>query len=173
MAELNGLIMEQISLFIAGITFIILMLLIIVMVQGAKLRKIHRKYEVMMSGSGVDDLETLLIDLKVQMDSIEDEQQKNRSMMDAIRNRMNGMKANIGMSRYNAFGERGGELSFSLALLDQESNGMVLTGIYNRDGSYVYAKPVAKGTSSYMLSDEEKEAITLAQQEAQNGSSTL
>ncbi|MFB5676973.1 DUF4446 family protein [Paenibacillus terreus] len=173
MAELNGLIMEQLSLFIAGITLVILILLIIVMVQGAKLRKMRRKYEVMMSGSGVDDLETLLIDLKVQMDAIEDEQQKNRSMMDALRGRMKGMKANIGMIRYNAFNERGGELSFSLALLDQESSGMVLTGIYNRDGSYVYAKPVESGTSSYLLSDEEKEAISLAQQQAQNGNATL
>lgn len=173
MAELNGLIMEQLSLFIAGITLVILILLIIVMVQGAKLRKMRRKYEVMMSGSGVDDLETLLIDLKVQMDAIEDEQLKNRSMMDALRERMKGMKANIGMLRYNAFNERGGELSFSLALLDQKSSGMVLTGIYNRDGSYVYAKPVESGTSSYLLSDEEKEAISLAQQQAQNGNATL
>ncbi|MFB5762656.1 DUF4446 family protein [Paenibacillus medicaginis] len=172
MAELNGLIMEQLSLFITGIAFFIFILLIIVMVQGAKLRKMRRKYEVMMSGSGVDDLETLLIDLKMQMDSIEDEQQKSRSVMEAIRHQMNGMKANIGLTRYNAFNERGGELSFSLALLDQASDGMVLTGIYNRDGSYVYAKPVQSGTSSYMLSDEEKEAISLAQQAAQNGNAT-
>lgn len=172
MMELNGIIMGQLSLFIIGIVFVILILLIIVMVQGGKLRKMRRKYDAMMTGSGVDDLETLLIDLKVQMDAIDDEQQENRTLLETIQQRMNGMKANIGITRYNAFHKQGGELSFSLALLDQKSDGMVITGIYNRDGSYVYAKSVEEGTSTYVLSAEEKEAISLAQQSVQNNNAT-
>ncbi|MBP3912466.1 MAG: DUF4446 family protein, partial [Niameybacter sp.] len=42
--------------------------------------------------------------------------------------------------------------------------GIVLNGIYSRDGSYVYSKPVQNGQSTYQLSDEEKEAIRLAKE---------
>ncbi|QYK70217.1 DUF4446 family protein [Paenibacillus sp. S02] len=172
MAELNGLIMEQLAGIVAGIVLILLILLIVIIVQGAKLKKMRRKYETMMAGSGVENLETLLIDLKVQMDTIEDEQETHRASMKSLRSKMTGLKGHIGIKRYNAFGERGSDLSFSLAIVDDNQDGMVLTGIYNRDGSYVYAKPLEAGQSTYSLSPEEKEAVTLAQQAGQNGNAT-
>ena len=52
----------------------------------------------------------------------------------------------MGVKRYNAYGERGSDLSFSMAMINDNKDGMILTGIYNRDGSYVYAKPL-KGES--------------------------
>ena len=58
----------------------------------------------------------------------------------------------------------GADLSFAIAMLDAEDNGIVLNGIYSRDGSYVYSKPVQNGQSTYQLSDEEKEAIRLAKE---------
>lgn len=173
MAELNRLMMEQLAGIIAGVVLILFILLIVIIIQGAKLKNIRRKYDAMMSGSGVENLESLLIDLKVQMDTIEDEHQIHRADMETLHNRLNGIKGHIGIKRYNAFGERGSDLSFSLAIVDNQQNGLVLTGIYNRDCSYVYAKPLTEGDSSYPLSPEEKEAVSLAQQAGQNGSSTL
>ena len=172
MVELNGLIAEQLAALMAGIFLVLLILIIVVIVQGAKLKGMRRRYQQMMAGSGVDNLESLLIDLKVQMDGIEDEQEKNRALMHTIQGRMKGLKGNIGVKRYNALGEHGGDLSFSLAILDEHRDGMVLTGIYNRDGSYVYAKAVKGGSSSHMLSPEENEAIALAQSTVRSDSST-
>ena len=68
----------------------------------------------------------------------------------------------IGIVRYNAFKDTGSDLSFSLAILDDYNNGVVLNGIYARDCSNIYAKPIENGTSKYVLSDEEKEAINRA-----------
>ena len=65
----------------------------------------------------------------------------------------------VGIVRYNPFNGVGGDQSFSIALLDSNSVGFVITSLYSREGTRVYAKPVENGTSGYQLSDEEKEAI--------------
>ena len=66
------------------------------------------------------------------------------------------------MVRYNAYKDTGSDLSFTLALLDRNNNGVVLNGIYARDMSNIYAKPIENGMSKYVLSNEEKEAIKIA-----------
>ena len=68
----------------------------------------------------------------------------------------------IGIIRYNAFKDTGSDLSFALAMLDDKNNGVVLNGIYSREMSNIYAKPVENGKSSYTLSEEEKMAIDKA-----------
>jgi hypothetical protein len=68
----------------------------------------------------------------------------------------------VGMVRYNPFDNMGGDLSFALALLNGRDEGVVINGIYSRDYSYTYGKPVKNITSKYPLSDEEKAAIRLA-----------
>src|SRR3989338_10332561 len=55
----------------------------------------------------------------------------------------------IGMVRYNPFPEVGGDQSFSIAVLDGNNNGFVITSHYLRESSRVYAKPVENGASKY------------------------
>ena len=68
----------------------------------------------------------------------------------------------VGIVRYNAFKDTGSDLSFALALLDENNDGVVLNGIYSREISNIYAKPVEKGKSSYTISEEEQQAINKA-----------
>lgn len=117
-----------------------------------------------MSSTGVEDLESLLLNLKVQMDAIEDEQGENRDRVARMNKKLDRIQGKMGIKRYNAYGDRGADLSFSIAMLNEKEDGLVLTGLYNRDGSYVYAKPLQGGESTYTLSNEEKEAIILARQ---------
>ncbi|MEC0243875.1 DUF4446 family protein [Paenibacillus dokdonensis] len=165
MSDLNSLIMEQLQWFIGGVIFLILILLVMVLTQGAKLRKMRRKYDLMMAGSGVENLETLLIDLKVQMDSVEDEQEEQRKSLEILITKLQQVKGQVGIKRYNAFSDQGSDLSFSLAIMDEKKNGVVISALYSRDSSYVYAKPLAAGESTYALSPEEVEAISLAVQQ--------
>ncbi len=72
----------------------------------------------------------------------------------------------VGTVRFNPFkgnGE-GGSQSFATALIDEKKNGVVLSTLFTRDRVGVYAKPLIHGTSEYELTNEEKEAITLAKQ---------
>jgi len=68
----------------------------------------------------------------------------------------------IGVIRYNPFSNVGSDQSFSLALLDADNNGMVITSLFSQEGNRVYGKPVENGSSQYSLSDEEKKAIEKA-----------
>lgn len=164
MSELNQLINEQLQWFVFGFVVIMLVLVVTVIAQGAKLRTMRRKYETMMAGSGVEDLEGLLLDLKNQNEMLEEELSEQKTQLKATQVKIREMKSNIAMKRYNAFGERGNDLSFSLAILDDDNNGIVLTSLYNRENSYIYSKPLQNGQSQYALSPEEKEVITLALQ---------
>lgn len=74
----------------------------------------------------------------------------------------------IGVVRYDAFDDIGGQLSFSAALLDEHADGVVLTSITGRSGGRTYLKPVASGEGSLPLSDEERAAVTSARERARD-----
>ncbi|MEA3377263.1 MAG: DUF4446 family protein [Anaerolineae bacterium] len=68
----------------------------------------------------------------------------------------------MGFVRYSAFDDTGGDQSFSLALVDGEGDGVVMSALYGRDATRVYAKPVERWTSPRSLTGEEEQALTRA-----------
>ena len=68
----------------------------------------------------------------------------------------------VGMIRFNPFAEVGSDQSFSVALLDGNDCGVVITSLYSREDNRIYAKPINNGQSSYVLSEEERSAIEQA-----------
>ena len=71
----------------------------------------------------------------------------------------------VAILRYNAFNDVGSDLSFSIALLDNDDNGVVISGLYGRETSTTYAKPIYNGNSEYILTGEEEQAISQARKE--------
>lgn len=71
--------------------------------------------------------------------------------------------AKVGVVRFNPFDDTGGNQSFVLALLDENSDGVVISSLHGRDRTRVYAKPVKAGKPiDYDFSEEEKQAIQQA-----------
>jgi hypothetical protein len=68
----------------------------------------------------------------------------------------------VGILRFNPFKDVGGDQSLSVALLDGNDDGIILTSLYTREGNRVYGKPIKGGKAEYSLSEEEKEAIKRA-----------
>ena len=68
----------------------------------------------------------------------------------------------FGLVRYDAFEEMGGQLSFSAAFLDDRGDGVVITSINGRTETRTYAKPLRNLDSEHNLSDEERQAISMA-----------
>ena len=68
----------------------------------------------------------------------------------------------VAVVRYNPFNHTGGDQSFVLALADAEGNGAIINSLHARDGTRIYAKPLAAWESSYTLTEEEREAIARA-----------
>lgn len=62
--------------------------------------------------------------------------------------------------RFNPFPESGGNQSFAIALVNEEGNGVIISSLYSRERTSVFAKPVKGGTSEFELTAEEKQALT-------------
>ncbi len=68
----------------------------------------------------------------------------------------------VAITRYNPYGDTGGDQSFSVALLNKQQTGFVLTSLHTRSGTRVYAKPVVSGKSQTELSGEEQDVLKKA-----------
>jgi hypothetical protein len=85
-----------------------------------------------------------------------------RQEVSALRAEAGDALRHLAVVRYDAFGDMGGHLSWSLALLDDAGDGVVLTSIHGRSDARTYAKNVTAWSSQQQLSPEEEEAITHA-----------
>ena len=157
--------MNSILEFLRTDTFLIIILLISVLsiilliLNHLKLTKIKNEYSEFMkklgNGKNIDE------NLKVYMDRVQKVEDLNKEIIqycESLDKTVDTCIQKIGIVRYNAFKDVGSNLSFTLALLNNNNNGVVLNGIYSRDNSNIYAKPIKDGKSEYILSDEEKEA---------------
>lgn len=145
------------------INFLIIILLLILNIANMlKIKRLTRKYNKFMAGVSAGNLEELLFEFIDKTNSVID---KNRE----IENQINNIERNllyciqkVGVVRYNAFDDVGSNLSFSIALLNHNDDGVVITGLYSRESSSTYAKPIIGGKSKYALSVEELQAIDFA-----------
>jgi uncharacterized protein DUF4446 len=85
-----------------------------------------------------------------------------RGEVQALRVESNEALRHLSVVRYDAFGDMGGRLSWSLALLDDGGNGVVLTSIHGRSEARTYAKTVTAWACEQATSPEEDEAVSLA-----------
>ena len=66
------------------------------------------------------------------------------------------------MIKYDAFNQMGGKLSFALALLNEENDGVVLNSVHSPEGNFTYVKEILEGKSELELAVEEKQALDRA-----------
>ena len=139
------------------------MLLILLIYNIIKTNKIGKKYkEFMIKIGNGKDLEE---DLENYIHRVERVEKQNGEIVQTCNEMSKSLEKciqKVGVVRYNAFENTGSDLSFALALLDNKDNGIVLNGIFSRESSNLYAKPVISGKSSYSISEEEEKAIEKA-----------
>lgn len=121
-----------------------------------------KKYQQILKGNDGKNLETVLLNLAEKTDIVYTKLSKFEEKF--ISNQVMEEKhiQNMGLVRFKAFQNSGGDQSFALALLDAAGDGVVISSIFGREESRVYCKPIECGASSYPMSDEEKEAIEKA-----------
>ena len=154
-------------LIIISVVCIVLFIgLIALMIKLSKLNKYYKTFiNKLGNGNNIEeDLETFMY----RVEKVEKQNGEINEFIKTLDNDLRKCIQKIGIVRYNAFKDTGSDLSFALALLDENNNGVVLNGIYSREMSNIYAKPVEKGESKYTLSDEEKEAISKAMSSGEN-----
>lgn len=148
------------------INFIIEIILIIVVVISIwMLKKLNRDYKSFMKriGNG-NNIPEMLKEYLEDVELVKKDNREIKAYYTKLDDDIASCVQKVGLVRYNAFKDVGSDLSFAMALLDREDNGVVLNGIYGSESSNIYAKPIKNGKSQYQLSDEEKYAIDLAEQ---------
>lgn len=144
--------------FILNIIFIILFA--INYIRLANMKKSYDKFmKKLGKGENIEEM------LKNHLEKVEFVHKQNEEILDYCRkidNDFGKTISKIGIIRYSAFKDTGSDLSFTLALLNKHNDGVVLNGIYSREMSNIYAKPIKNAESTYTLSNEEKQAIQKA-----------
>ena len=130
-----------------------------------KILKINNKYLLLVKsiGNGTD-LDKYLKKYLNDVENIKRDNSEIKRYYIKLDNDLNACIQKIGLVRYNAFENVGSDLSFAIALLDNNNNGIVFNGLYGSESSNIYAKPIKNGESCYQLSHEEKYAIEIAEQ---------
>ena len=151
------------EMFTVGIAAFCILLFLLYIINLVKMTKIKKEYKIFMqklgNGENIQDI------LDKHIEKINKTITKNEELENFCLNLDRDIKRciqKVGIYRYNAYKDTGSDLSFTLALLDENNNGVVLNGIYSRDMSNIYAKPIVNGDSTYKMTDEEKEAIKRA-----------
>ncbi|NOV02760.1 DUF4446 family protein [Paenibacillus planticolens] len=146
--------------FVVIISYVlILFLFIFVIILSVKLSSLRKRYTKMMNGSQSENMEQLLVEMQHAINEQKAESATTSAQVETIRQSLKKMKSKVAIHRYNAFNDGGSNLSFTIAILDEFQDGVVLTGIHSREQMYLYAKPIQNGQSTFTLSPEEKEAI--------------
>lgn len=110
-----------------------------------------------------------VIDLKSVLEKVLSQEAVNTKTIAELTKRLNLVELDgklhvqkVGLIRFNPFKELGGDHSFSLAILDGEGSGIVITSLHTRDRTRVYMKSIKNGKSEIELSLEEKKALVKA-----------
>ena len=144
---------------IAAVGLLAVVLLVWVAALSRRLSRLSRQYRAMIDGTGVADLETVIGGLQQRAASAEREIGRLSGGLSRLEEKVRLSAGRVGVVRYNAFNEQGSDLSFAVAIVNDEGSGVVMSGIHSRDETFVYAKPVSGGESSYPLTPEERQAI--------------
>lgn len=147
---------------ILGLIIGLVILIITSIVQEKKIKKTKEWYNTFVRGVNGLDVERLFIETDRDIRDIKRDISLMEKSISSLDTKLAFAIQKVGFIRYNAFGDMGSELSFSIALLDLFQNGFILTSIYRRDGSISYAKSVKNGKCQIPLSAEEMIAIDRA-----------
>lgn len=148
--------------FMLGFAIVIIILIICLAILYSKVGSLQDSYDDFMKGKDGKSLEDIMKRIvednkKVKLQCKHD--------IDAIVEMKKGLKETykkIGIMKYDTFRGMSGKLSFSVALLDGDNSGFVLSSMHTQDGCYSYLKEIIHGESHATLSNEERDALNMA-----------
>jgi hypothetical protein len=136
--------------------------LVLAVALAFQLRRLRKAHDVLTGGEAGVTFVDAVKSQQVETKGLRGDLQHMRDDLAAARADLSDALRHVAVVRYDAFGDMGGRLSFSAALLDDAGDGLVLTSINGRTETRSYAKGVKGGASDHSLSPEEQQAISYA-----------
>lgn len=152
----------------AGVMAVVALVLALLAIGGvvyllARQQRLLGQYQHLMAGTSGGNLETALHDHVAEVRTVSARVDAVDRLAHRLEQEATFSLRHLAIVRYNPFHATGGDQSFAIALADLHGDGVVLSSLHARDITRVYAKPLQRWESTYSLTDEEKQAIALAQ----------
>ena len=149
----------------AVMAVLVLISIILLIVQIVKVGKLKKRLDKFLVGKEGTSLEQDIIGIVEDNKFLKNMAESNKKDIRTLYKRLESTYQKLGLVRYDAFSHMGGQLSFCLALLDENNNGFVLNVVHSTEGCYSYTKEIKRGEYSNpnsTLSEEETEALSIA-----------
>lgn len=146
-----------------GLATLLVLAIVFLIILAVKQGKLNTKYKKFMTGATGDNLEAQVLSRFADIDKLKEDSEKLSNELLKVKENLLITYQKVGVVKYDAFKEMGGKLSFVLALLDKNNNGIILNSVHSsREGCYTYIKEIIKGESFLELAEDEKKALDLA-----------
>ncbi len=150
---------DNAALLLLTLTGLVAFLLLAVIVMALRLRRLNLRFNALARGAEGHNLEQTLTAHLGKVESAERRMDSLEQAIGVLQAQMPTCLQRVHLIRYDAFEDVGGEQSFSLALLNAQGDGVVLTSVYSRMDARVYAKYIQAGRASHALSREEERLL--------------
>jgi len=147
---------------IIGFSVLSIVLLVVVIICIVKMNRLYRRYDMFMRGKDAETLEDIMIEILDELKELSAKDRATKDTMKVLSKQVKDSFQKFGFVKYNAFKGMGGNLSFVIAMLDDNNSGFVLDAVHSREGCYLYLKEVEQGATEVLLGSEEQEALEQA-----------
>lgn len=149
------------------IAIIVLLLLVaflfcMSLAERKRLRALEKRYNRFMRGKDISNMEEVILNRFAEIAQMKKSMRTLGDSLSEIDEMAQVSYQKLGLVKYDAFDEMGGNLSFALALLNKKNNGFVLNCVHGKEGCYTYLKEIVNGESYITLGTEEQEALDKA-----------
>lgn len=160
MANINETITHNAVIFLVIFAIITAIMFALIIATRIDMDNMKRRYKRMMSDSDGDSLEELFTKHSATVKKVESEQELMREELLRIGDFIENAITRVGIVRFNAFNDEEAELSYCVALLDDNNNGVIISAITGRELTRSYAKQIEGGIcKEYKLTREEDQAL--------------
>ena len=159
---MNYQLLQKMGLGNIDITYLFLVMLILLLIFMimtiillVKTNKLIKKYKRFMKGENAKSLENDIIEMFERQVEIEETLSKNSEDIKLLYKKFKKAFQKVSLTKYDAFNQMGGQLSYCLVMLDENNDGFIINSVHGADGCYSYTKEIRKGKSSIALSNED------------------
>jgi hypothetical protein len=153
---------ELVTPLVVGAAVVAVIALLLALGAQLRLSRVRRGLRVLRGHSGEGDVLEMATRHAAEVALLREQVEAQQVELERVRADVAASLRHLAVVRYDAFGDMGGRMSFSVAVLDDAGDGLVLSSIHGRSEARTYAKGLVGGTSESALSPEELQAVAAA-----------
>lgn len=148
--------MEENLIYLVGFFIIVVIVLILIII------KLEKRVSSLLAGKNAKSLEDTILHVISEIKRIDTDWQSKEKVIKDINKRLKSNGRGVGLVRFNPFTNSGGNQSFAVAFLNEHGDGVIISTLYGRERTSIFAKPVTKWNSEFELTKEELDALERA-----------